>query len=193
MNIAIISGSARANNNTLRVAKAIQLQLTNLNCQSNIIDFTFYDLPLINQGKIDINNWSGFQENLISKWQNADLIITISPEYNWSATPELLNMYNAIGVKEYLDLFAEKTFAFVGVSSGKGGKMPCLQLIQVVGKLVSFSNSQSIVSPKIFESHFTKEVLDENGNSLGNAMFDKGLLDFINYNLAVAKRWKKVL
>ncbi|MFZ4798518.1 MAG: NADPH-dependent FMN reductase [Bacteroidia bacterium] len=190
MNIAIISGSARANNNTLRVAKAIQLQLTNLNYQSNIIDFTFYDLPLINQGKIDINNWTEFQENLISKWQNADLIITISPEYNWSATPELLNMYNAIGVKEYLDLFAEKTFAFVGVSSGKGGKMPCLQLIQVVGKLVSFSNSQSIVSPKIFESHFTKEVLDENGNSLGNAMFDKGLLDFITYNLAVAKRWK---
>lgn len=191
MNIAIISGSARANNNTLRVAKAIQLQLTNLNYQSNIIDFTFYDLPLINQGKIDINNWSEFQENLISKWQNADLIITISPEYNWSATPELLNMYNAIGVKEYLDLFAEKTFAFVGVSSGKGGKMPCLQLIQVVGKLVSFSNSQSIVSPKIFESHFTKEVLDENGNSLGNAMFDKGLLDFITYNLAVTERWKK--
>jgi len=191
MNIAIISGSARANNNTLRVAKAIQLQLTNLNYQSNIIDFTYYDLPLINQGKIDINNWTEFQENLISKWQNADLIITISPEYNWSATPELLNMYNAIGVKEYLDLFAEKTFAFVGVSSGKGGKMPCLQLIQVVGKLVSFSNSQSIISPKIFESHFTKEVLDENGNSLGNSMFDKGLLDFINYNLSVTERWKK--
>jgi chromate reductase len=190
MNIAIISGSARANNNTLRVAKAIQLQLNQLDFQSNIIDFTFYDLPLINQGKIDINNWSAFQENLITNWQNADLIITISPEYNWSATPELLNMYNAIGVKDFMDLFNEKTFAFVGVSSGKGGKMPCLQLIQVVGKLVSFSNSQSLISPKIFESHFTKEVLDENGNSLGNNLYDNGLLDFINYNLAATKRWK---
>lgn len=190
MNIAIISGSARANNNTLRVAKAIQLQLTNLNYQSNIIDFTFYDLPLINQGKLDKDNLSSFQENLITNWRNADLIITISPEYNWSATPELLNMYNAIGVKDYIDLFTEKTFAFVGVSSGKGGKMPCLQLIQVVGKLVSFSNSQSIISPKIFESHFTKDVIDENGNSLGNDMYDKGLLDFITYNLSIAQRWK---
>jgi chromate reductase len=99
-------------------------------------------------------------------------------------------MYNAIGVKDFMDLFNEKTFAFVGVSSGKGGKMPCLQLIQVVGKLVSFSNSQSLISPKIFESHFTKEVLDENGNSLGNNLYDNGLLDFINYNLAATKRWK---
>jgi chromate reductase len=69
--------------------------------------------------------------------------------------------------------------------------MPCLQLIQVVGKLVSFSNSQSLISPKIFESHFTKEVLDENGNSQGNALFDKGIVDFIDYNLKVATRWKK--
>ncbi len=191
MNVAIISGSARANNNTLRVAKAIQLQLKNLNHLSSVVDFTFYDLPLINQGKVDENNLTTFQENLITNWRNADLVITISPEYNWSATPELLNMYNAIGVKDFIDLFNEKTFAFVGVSSGKGGKMPCLQLSQVVAKLVSFSNSYSFISPKIFESHFTKDVLDENGNSLGNAMYDKGLLDFINYNLEVSERWKK--
>jgi chromate reductase len=69
--------------------------------------------------------------------------------------------------------------------------MPCLQLSQVVGKLVSFSNSYSFISPKIFESHFTKDVLDENGNSLENAMYDKGLLDFISYNLEVSERWKK--
>lgn len=191
MNVAIISGSARANNNTLRVAKAIQLHLSNLNHLSSVVDFTFYDLPLINQGKVDQNNLTTFQENLITSWRNADLVITISPEYNWSVTPELLNMYNAIGVKDFIDLFNEKTFAFVGVSSGKGGKMPCLQLIQVVGKLVSFSNSYSFISPKIFESHFTKDVLDENGNSLENAMYDKGLSDFINYNLELAERWKK--
>lgn len=191
MNVAIISGSARANNNTLRVAKAIQLHLSNLNHLSSIVDFTFYDLPLINQGNINNDNLTSFQENLITSWRNADLVITISPEYNWSVTPELLNMYNAIGVKDFIDLFNEKTFAFVGVSSGKGGKMPCLQLLQVVGKLVSFSNSYSFISPKIFESHFTKDVLDENGNSLGNEMFDKGLLDFISYNLEVAERWRK--
>ncbi|MBJ7427452.1 MAG: NAD(P)H-dependent oxidoreductase [Bacteroidia bacterium] len=190
MNIAIISGSARANNNTLRVAKAIKLYLESNQHLANIVDFTHYDLPLINQGTINSSNLSTFQNDLITNWRNADLVITISPEYNWSSTPELLNMYNALGVRDFMDLFNEKTFAFVGVSTGKGGKMPCLQLIQVVGKLVSFSNSQSFVSPKIFESHFTKEVLDESGISQGNALFDKGLVDFIDYNLKVAVRWK---
>jgi hypothetical protein len=32
-------------------------------------------------------------------------------------------------------------------------------------------------------------VLDENGNSTGNAMYDKGLQDFANYTLAVANEW----
>ncbi len=191
MNIAIISGSARANNNTLRVAKAIRLYLESNQHEADIVDFTYYDLPLINQGTINSASLSSFQNNLITKWRNADLVITISPEYNWSSTPELLNMYNALGVRDFIDLFNEKTFAFVGVSTGKGGKMPCLQLIQVVGKLVSFSNSQSFISPKIFESHFTKEVLDENGISQSNVIFDKGLSDFIDYNLKVAERWRK--
>jgi chromate reductase len=191
MNIAIISGSARANNNTLRVAKAIKLYFEKNLHNADIVDFTNYDLPLINQGNIYSQNLSSFQNELITKWRNADLVITISPEYNWSSTPELLNMYNALGVRDFIDLFNEKTFAFVGVSTGKGGKMPCLQLIQVVGKLVSFSNSQSFISPKIFESHFTKEVLDENGISQGNAIFDKGLIDFMEYNLQIAHRWKK--
>jgi hypothetical protein len=47
----------------------------------------------------------------------------------------------------------------------------------------------SISSPKIFEAHFTKEVLDASGNSLGNQLFDKGLLDFATYNITVANRW----
>jgi uncharacterized protein YqfA (UPF0365 family) len=46
-----------------------------------------------------------------------------------------------------------------------------------------------VVSSKIFESHETKNVLDENGNSTGNVIFDKGLQDFTNYTLAVADRW----
>ena len=57
MNVAIISGSARANNNTLRVAKAIQLHLTNLNHLSSVVDFTFYDLPLINLPIIEQALW----------------------------------------------------------------------------------------------------------------------------------------
>jgi chromate reductase len=105
MNITIISGSARANNNTLRVAKALQNKIELLNHTVSIVDFTDYDLPLINQGKINQASLSNFQNSLIQNWRNANLVITISPEYNWSSTPELLNMYNAVGTNDFIDLF----------------------------------------------------------------------------------------
>ena len=82
-----------------------------------------------------------------------------------------------------------KVFSFVGVSTGKGGKAPVIQLMQIVNKLIGFSQTQSVVSAKIFEVHFIKEVLDEKGNSLGNPLFDNGLAEFTNYTLSIAQRW----
>ncbi|MES2727889.1 MAG: NAD(P)H-dependent oxidoreductase [Bacteroidota bacterium] len=189
MKVAILSGSARTNNNTIRVARALKNKLDALGYTSTIIDFTAYDLPLTNQAKIDANNLTAFQLQLVNTWAESQLIITISPEYNWTTTPELLNMYNVLGTLDFRHLFDNKVFSFVGVSTGKGGKMPCLTLIQVLGKLVSFTNSYSVVSPKIFESHFTKEVLDENGMINDNEMYNKGLSDFLTYSLNTAKRW----
>lgn len=189
MKVAILSGSARTNNNTIRVAKALKNKLDVLGYTSTIIDFTAYDLPLTNQPKMEANNLTAFQSQLVNSWAESQLIITISPEYNWTTTPELLNMYNVIGTPDFKHLLDNKVFSFVGVSTGKGGKMPCLTLIQVLGKLVSFTNSYSVVSPKIFESHFTKEVLDENGNVNENEMYNKGLSDFLTYSLNTTKRW----
>lgn len=188
MNIGIISGSARANNNTLRVAKAIQLLHPNDNVQ--LVDFQAYDIPLINQGDIQLNNLSPFQTGLMSAMQNADLLYIITPEYNWSTTPEILNWLHRYGERGLKHLFDEKVITLVGVSTGKGGKAPLLHLTGVLNKIVSFLDLNSFVSPRIFESHFTKEVLDVDGNSTGNAEYDKGLNAFVNYNVKMATRWK---
>jgi chromate reductase len=94
-----------------------------------------------------------------------------------------------LGDRTFKHLFEEKVFATVGVSTGKGGKAPALHLHTILNKIISFTDLNSFVSAKIFESHFTKEVLDESGNSLGNAQYDAGLDDFIQYTLRVTKRW----
>ncbi len=61
MRVCILSGSARKNNNTLRVSKALSNQLSD----SVIVDFQEYDLPNFNQGGISKNNQSAFQTMLI--------------------------------------------------------------------------------------------------------------------------------
>jgi len=190
MNIAILSGSARTNNNTLRVAKAIS-RLTELNHNVKLIDFQQYDIPLIAQGGLNPNELSVFQQELVQAMDFAQLIIFVSPEYNWSTTPEILNMLHLLPNKPFMHLFENKVFSFVGVSTGKGGKAPALHLMQIVNKVVSFADLESIVAAKIFESHFTKEVLDADGQSLGNELYDAGLQSYIDYTLQITARWQK--
>jgi chromate reductase len=191
MNIAIISGSARTDNNTLRVAKALEKRFTGLGHQPAIVDFQQYDIPLINQAEIDPMTLSPFQQHLADVMKRAHTIIIITPEYNWSTTPEILNFLHRFGDRMFIDLFTEKVFATVGVSTGKGGKIPALHLHAVLSKIIGFFNVLSCVSPKIFESHFTKDVLDDTGTSLGNNAYENGMDDFIQYTLRVTERWNQ--
>lgn len=191
MYITILSGSARPQNNTYRVALALQQQFAALGHQTTVVDFREYDLPLIHQGDIVPDQLTQFQRCLIQSIHSAHLCIVVTPEYNWTTTPEILNMVHRLADKAFKHIFDNTVFAFVGVSTGKGGKIPAVQLVSVFNKIISFMGLMSVSSPKIFEAHFTKEVLDETGNSLGNTLFDKGLAEFVHYNLEVAKRWHK--
>ncbi|MES2779164.1 MAG: NAD(P)H-dependent oxidoreductase [Bacteroidota bacterium] len=191
MNIAILSGSARANNNTIRVGKAIQLRLNKMGHMASLVDFQHYDIPLINQGPIEESIFTAFQQELANAMKEAQAIILITPEYNWSTTPEILNFLHRLGDYTFKHLFDEKVFATVGVSTGKGGKAPALHLHSILNKIISHTDLDSFVSAKIFESHYTKEVLDEQGNTLGNILFDAGLDDFISYTLRMTERWNQ--
>lgn len=83
MNICILSGSARENNNTIRVALAIKNLLLSRH-QVTLVDFRQYDIPFINQAQIIPQQLSSFQQQLANGMREAQLVIIISPEYNWS-------------------------------------------------------------------------------------------------------------
>ncbi len=193
MNIALLSGSARANNNTIRVAKAIQKYVEKQGHDTTLVDFQQYDIPLINQGEITEASFTPFQQKLANAMRAANLVIIITPEYNWSTTPEILNFLHRFGESRFSMLFNEKVFATVGVSTGKGGKLPALHLHAVLNKIIGFLHLQSCVSAKIFESHFTKEALSEEGGSTGNDLYDAGLEGFVQYTLKIAGRWSNRL
>ncbi|MCU0392600.1 MAG: NADPH-dependent oxidoreductase, partial [Thermoflexibacter sp.] len=94
------------------------------------------------------------------------------------------------GTKEFSHLFDNKIFAFCGVSSGRGGRLPAIQMMTLFNKIISFTNKYAIVSPKVYESHDTDKNVDENGNSLGNVLYDKSLAQFIDYSLQIATRFR---
>lgn len=194
--ITILSGSSRTHSNTERVAKAVKrLSIVHGIQESDIFmpDFTQYDIPFYNQGSVLKNSLSTFQESVYEGMKNSKLIIFLSPEYNWFPSAEIINLINHFGSREYSECWEGKIFAICGISSGRGGRIPAVQLSYVINKLINVMDFHSIVSAKIFESQFTPKVLDANGESMGSAEYDAGLEKFVQYNVNLANKLQNSL
>lgn len=143
------------------------------------------------RGTINKESLTDFQNELLSAWTAADLVFFITPEYNFTVNGDLLNALHQFGSKDFAHLFHDKVFALAGVSSGRGGKTPCLELTTVINKIINFSHQYSVVSPRIFESHETHKNLDDKADSTGNKIYEDGVKAFLDYSLEVTKRWTK--
>jgi chromate reductase len=188
--IGILCGSSRTHSNTRRVGLAIQRILESGGIESNQIripNFEQYDIPFSNGGMLTPGQLSTFSQAAYESLSKSKLIFILSPEYNWFPTPEIINLINQFGKKDFLDCWEGKIFATCGVSSGRGGRIPAIQMGYMLNKLINFMNCNSIVSAKSFESQFTPKALDIQGESLGNAEYDSGLENFVNYNLRLMR------
>jgi chromate reductase, NAD(P)H dehydrogenase (quinone) len=188
--ITLLSGSPRYQSNTLRVAKAISHHIHNNTSEAvRIIDFNGFDIPSINQGGIKADALTTWQKELYEACANANLIILLTPEYNWFPSAEIIQMLHSMTGTPFRAMWDNKVFATVGTSNGRGGRMPAVQLSYTLNKILNVFNCESVVSPKIFESQFTDKVLDAEGHSLGNEEYMKGLSIFVDYNLKLLGRW----
>ncbi|MFN4913908.1 MAG: NAD(P)H-dependent oxidoreductase [Sphingomonadales bacterium] len=189
--IGILCGSSRANSNTARVGKAIRRILVSKGVDATLIaipDFENYDIPFSNGGSLKPGALSTFSQAVYESMAGSKLIFILSPEYNWFPTPEIINLINQFGKKDFSDCWEGKIFATCGISSGRGGRIPAIQMGYMLNKLINFMNCNSIVSAKSFESQFTPKALDNEGNSLGNAEYDAGLENFVLYNLNLMRK-----
>ncbi|MVM30187.1 NADPH-dependent oxidoreductase [Spirosoma sp. HMF4905] len=190
MKITLISTSSRKNSNSLRFVSYLRHILTaEGQHEVSIVTFEEYDIPLVGQGTVKKDSLTPFQEELISAWEAADLVIFAMPEYNWTAPPQATNAIHQLGGPAFKHLFDNKVFAMAGISNGRGGRQPALDMTTVVNKLISFTHSYSIVSPKLYESHETDKNLDENGHFIGHEVYDRTARAFLDYTLTVAQRW----
>lgn len=190
MNIALISTSSRQGSNSQRFVNYLRTLLTeDAQHEVAVVTFEAYDIPLVGQGTINKEALTPFQDELISTWAAADLVIFAMPEYNWTAPPQATNVIHQLGGPAFNYLFDNKVFAMVGISSGRGGRQPALDMTTVVNKIISFTNNYSIVSPKLYESHETALNLNEEGRFVGDAVYDRTARAFVDYTLTVAQRW----
>ena len=186
MKVGVISGSARKGNNTLRVAKAINKELE----FGEIVDFQDYDLPNFAEGWVNPEAETPFQKHLIKTINDADLLIVLTPEYNWFPSAEIVNTIHQLAGASYKHIFDNTVVATVGVSVGRGGRMPAVQLGYVFNKIFNVFDLNSITSPRTFEAQEVLMCIDADGELLDNDTFNKGFKAFLEYSVKVAKRWQ---
>lgn len=189
--ITILSGSPRKNSNTIKVARALRntLQENNSGEEIQIVDFNGYDIPSANQGTVDPNNLSDWQKELYDSCSSSRLIFILTPEYNWFPSAEIIQMVHVMASRNFQMMWENKVFATCGVSNGRGGRMPAVQLSYTLNKIINVFNFESIVSAKMFESQFTDRVLTQDGESMGNEEYMKGLRAFATFNMNLVNRW----
>lgn len=190
MNIALISASPRPASNSLRFVNYLKHILTESGQhEASVVTFEHYDIPFVGQGSVRKDSLTAFQQELIGAWEAADLVFFALPEYNWTAPPQATNTIHQLGGPAFKHLFENKVFAMAGTSSGRGGRQPALDMTTVTNKIISFTNSYSIISPKLYESHDTANNLDENGHFVGHEVYERTVRAFVDYTLNVAQRW----
>lgn len=189
--IGILNGSSRPHSNTARVGKAIRRILMQHGISSDDIlmpDFSAYDIPFSNGGHIHPGHLSPFQQEVYDTFDKSRLIFVLSPEYNWFPSAEIINLIHQYGTRDMKHCWDGKIFATCGISSGRGGRIPAVQMSYVINKLINVMDLHSIVSAKMFESQFTTKTLGPEGESLGNAEYDAGLEKFVSYNLNMLQK-----
>lgn len=192
--ITILSGSPRKNSNTLKLAKAIRhiLQDQEPNEEVKIIDYSGFDIPSASQGTVDPNNLTQWQSELYEYTSKARVVFVLTPEYNWFPSAEIIQTIHVMASRHFQSMWDNKIFATAGVSNGRGGRMPAVQLSYAINKIINVFNFESLVGAKMFESQFTDKALDENGQSLGNVEFMNGLKAFVDFNMKLSARWHSV-
>ena len=190
MNILLISASPRAGL-TLRFSLFLAAYLTEKYPKASVhrMDFTGFDVVPLGKGLFPSEPVSPFQQELLENWKKADLIIFCSPEYNWTASAETIILMERLGSRAFRSFFEDKVFALAGVSSGRGGRQPALDIGRVLSKIIGFMDVHSIVSSKILEVHDAGMNLNENALSLGNPVFETAVQAFSEYSIQLTSRW----
>src|SRR5260221_3179238 len=166
MKIEIISGSARSNSITKRVALNLIKQLKeDTNHEIGIIDMKDWDLPPLQSVFKSLDTTPDEFKSLSKRISEADAFILVSPEYNGSYAPALKNLLDHYPKQHH------KPFGIVTASPGSfGGIRATQQMLLLVSALFGIASPYLLVVPAVEKKFNVQgELLDESfQNSIHN-------------------------
>ena len=157
MKIEIISGSARANSVTRRVALHLKKYLgENSEHEVNLLDMHDWQLPALEKVFLNVESTPPAFRELSERVFAADAFVMVTPEYNGSYAPALKNLL------DHFPKQSRKAFGIVTASTGAmGGMRATQQLLLLVPALFGVASSHLLLVPWV-EKKFSEigELLD---------------------------------
>lgn len=155
-------------NENMKLADVVKKQLTELNKDSEIINLVDLNLPMYDSYKEEHDGIPKKIDEIISKMQQADGYIFVSPEYNFSLPPVLVNFIawiSRVG-DDFRELFTLKTIQLATHSGGGGQDVSNAMRNQ-------FTRLGSIVMPR--------EIITTYQNPLREDSSKRILEQFVNF------------
>lgn len=145
MNIEIISGSARKESITVRVAHMLQNWLQeNTQHQIGLINCGDFILPSLQSVFNSVDNTPDEFKSLTKRIFEADGFIWVSPEYNGSFAPAMKNL-----IDHYPKQF-HKPIGIVTASNGNlGGMRAAQQMILLSAAIFGITSPQLLIIPQV--------------------------------------------
>lgn len=155
-------------NENMKLADVVKKQLSELNKDSEIINLVDLNLPMYDSYKEEHDGIPKKIDEIISKMQQADGYIFVSPEYNFSLPPVLVNFIawiSRVG-DDFRELFTLKTIQLATHSGGGGQDVSNAMRNQ-------FTRLGSIVMPR--------EIITTYQNPLREDSSKRILEQFVNF------------
>lgn len=149
MKITLIAASTRADAQSRKVADYLAAQLTKQKIENILIDLNEKRLPLYDDtGEGD---WKPMWEEMSKTFSESDGFIFVSPEWDGMFSVGLHNMFHYVD-KE----LADKPVLLVGVSDGRGGRYPLVQM-----KIMGQKNKRFVIIPEnLYFDHIKKTLVE---------------------------------
>lgn len=154
INYAIISGSHRAQSQSLKIAHFIKEILKE--SRVSLIDLADNPLPLWDESVWSADQqWNHLWDPISKKLKEADAIVIVSPEWGGMAPSGLKNLFLLCSKQE----LSHKPGLIVSVSSGHGGSYPICEL-----RMSSYKNTQFCYIPEHVIVRHAGDVLNDSAN-----------------------------
>lgn len=180
MKITVISGSTRADSQSLKVSEYLKAELEKLGADAVILDLNEKRLPLFDD---DLSGeWAKLWQPIEAELDSSDGFVFVSPEWDGMFSVGLHNLFNYVASGSSKKVMAHKPVTLTAVSDGMGGVYPLSQMRSIGPK-----NTHYLVTPENLRFAQVKDVLVD-----GEITVD-GLRNRVEYSLKVLLEYAKAL